>query len=322
VSRIVSGRLRLEVAPVDLAAVIRSAVDVVKPAADAKRIQIETAIDQHAATAIGDAQRLQQVIWNLLSNSVKFTPAGGHVRVALEKKNEGAELSVRDDGEGIRAEFLPHVFELFRQADAGPSRKQGGLGLGLAIVRRIVEMHGGTIQVESGGEGKGAAFIVSLPLEERNLRDGGSDARPVPANRSLDGSLARAPRLDGLKVLAVDDQSDTLEMIEAVLQRCGAQTRTSTTAAGAIALLKSWHPDVLVADIGLPEEDGYALIQRVRDLPREQGGQTPAVALTAYTRIEDRMRALSAGYHMHVSKPVEPLELVTILDGLRSPSHS
>jgi signal transduction histidine kinase/ActR/RegA family two-component response regulator len=317
ISRIVAGRLRLEVVPLDLVDVIRAAVDVVKPAADAKQIQIETSFDRGAAAVTGDPQRLQQVIWNLLSNSIKFTAAGGRVETRLERRDNKAAIVVHDTGEGINPEFIPHVFELFRQADGGPSRKQGGLGLGLAIVRRIVEMHGGTIRAESLGQGTGSTFIVELPLLGVRLADG----RDQPAARAGDAaalatSLETAPRLDGLKILAVDDQRDTLEVIEAILTNRGAEVRTCGDARAAVEAVRTWHPDLLVADIGLPDEDGYALIQRVRDLPPEEGGKTPAVALTAYARVEDRMRTLSAGYHMHVAKPVEPLDLVTILGTL------
>jgi signal transduction histidine kinase len=317
ISRIVAGRLRLEVVPLDLVDVIRAAVDVVKPAADAKQIQIETAFDRGAAAVTGDPQRLQQVVWNLLSNSIKFTPTGGRVEARLERRDGNAAIVVRDTGDGISPEFLPHVFELFRQADGGPSRKQGGLGLGLAIVRRIVEMHGGMIRAESLGQGAGATFIVELPLLGVRL----ADRAPLPLagaddKAALATSLATAPRLDGLKILAVDDQRDTLDVIEAILTSAGAEVRTRGDAGSAVETVRTWHPDLLVADIGLPEEDGYVLIQRVRNLPPDEGGNTPAVALTAFARVEDRMRTLSAGYQMHVAKPVEPLDLVTILGSL------
>ena len=302
--------------PLDLVDVIRAAVDVVKPAADAKQIPLETSFDRGAAAVTGDPQRLQQVIWNLLSNSIKFTPGGGRVEARLERRDGRAAILVRDNGEGINPEFLPHVFELFRQADGGPSRKQGGLGLGLAIVRRIVEMHGGTIRAESLGEGTGSTFVVELPLLGVRLADAAEPAPDAARAAVTATSLDAAPRLDGLKILAVDDQRDTLDVIEAILTRCGAEVRTCGDASTAVEAVRTWHPDLLVADIGLPEEDGYALIQRVRNLPPEEGGKTPAVALTAYARVEDRMRTLSAGYHMHVAKPVEPLDLVTILASL------
>ncbi len=318
ISRIVAGRLRLEVVPLDLVDVIRTAVDVVKPAADAKRIRLDTFYDREAGGVTGDPQRLQQVIWNLLSNSIKFTPVGGRVEVRLEKRDSRAALVVRDSGEGIDPVFLPHVFELFRQADGGPSRKQGGLGLGLAIARRIVEMHGGTIRAESQGNGTGSTFTVELPLVGVRMAEAGSHIAQVAhaATHGLAASLEHAPRLDGLKILAVDDQRDTLDVIETILTRCGAEVQTCGDARSAVEVLRVWRPDLLVADIGLPEEDGYALIQRVRNLPPGQGGNTAAVALTAYARVEDRLRTLSAGFQMHVPKPVEPLELVTILASL------
>jgi signal transduction histidine kinase/ActR/RegA family two-component response regulator len=318
ISRIVAGRLRLEVTQVDLVSVIRAAIDAVKPAADAKQILINVSADERGVAVSGDPQRLQQVVWNLLANSIKFTPAGGHVDVRLEEADSEARVSIRDSGEGISAEFLPHVFELFRQADAGPSRKQGGLGLGLAIVRRIVEMHGGTIRAESAGEGSGAAFIVELPLA--GLKAAGSAARLSRETRGPASigvpSLADAVRLDGLRILAVDDQRDALELIETVLTQSGAIVRTCTNADECLKLVQDWRPDVLIADIGLPEQDGYALIERLRTLDAARGGKTPAVAVTAYARVEDRMKILSAGYQMHVPKPVEPAELVTIVASL------
>jgi signal transduction histidine kinase/ActR/RegA family two-component response regulator len=318
ISRIVAGRLRLEVTQVDLVSVIRAAIDAVKPAADAKQILINVAADETGAAVSGDPQRLQQVVWNLLANSIKFTPPGGHVDVRLEKMDSEAHVSIRDSGEGISAEFLPHVFELFRQADAGPSRKQGGLGLGLAIVRRIVEMHGGTVRAESAGEGAGAAFIVELPLAGLKAASGAARLSRETTRPGSIGvpSLADPARLDGLRILAVDDQRDALEVTEAILTQSGAIVRTCTNADECLEQVQDWRPDVLIADIGLPQQDGYALIERLRSLDAVHGGKTPAIALTAYARVEDRMKILSAGYQMHVPKPVEPAELVTIVASL------
>jgi len=323
ISRIVAGRLRLEVMHVDLAPVVQAAVDAVKPAADARDIAIAMSSDKSAVQVSGDPQRLQQVVWNLLSNSIKFTPPGGHVEVELERTDSEARITVRDSGQGIGPEFLPHVFELFRQADGGPSRKHGGLGLGLAIVRRIVEMHGGSIRAASDGDGAGATFTVELPLLSSKSAPAPAPSLPKATESGSDAlSLAGAPRLEGLRILAVDDQRDTLDVIETILIQRGAAVRTCASAAEALELVQEWRPDVLVADLGLPGEDGYALIERVRNLTPSRGGNTPAIALTAYTRVEDRMKTLSAGYQMHVPKPVEPAELVTIVASLagRQPS--
>ena len=318
ISRIVAGRLRLEVVHVDLVPVIRAAIDAVKPAADAREVAVTAVLDDKTAVVSGDPQRLQQVVWNLLSNGIKFTPPHGRVDVRLERHDAHARIVVHDTGQGIKPEFLPHVFELFRQADAGPSRKQGGLGLGLAIVRRIVEMHGGTIQAESDGEGAGATFLVELPLAAKQTTPAGKNVRAAAEIDSAATTLATAVRvrLDGLRVLAVDDQRDTLEVIETILLQCGAVARTCDNAADALELVQSWRPDVIVADIGLPGQDGYALIERLRALDPARGGSTPALALTAYTRVEDRMKTLSAGYQMHVPKPVEPAELVAVIASL------
>jgi signal transduction histidine kinase/ActR/RegA family two-component response regulator len=318
VSRIISGKLRLDIRPVDLTMVIEAAIDAVRPAADAKDIQIRKVLDPKAGLVSGDPERLQQVIWNLLSNAVKFTPKAGKVEVRLERVNSHIELIVSDNGKGMRADFLPHAFELFRQADGAISRAYGGLGLGLAITRRIVEMHGGAIHADSPGEDQGAIFTVQLPLravralEASNAHDG-ERAHPT-AGQGL--PLDNLPALDGLRILAVDDQHDTLEMIKVALEQCGAIVQTVTTAREAFELLKTWNPDLLVADIGMPGEDGYTLIGKIRALKPEQGGTVPAVALTAYARVEDRVKTLSAGYQMHVPKPVEPLELMTIIASL------
>ncbi|HEX8723617.1 MAG TPA: PAS domain S-box protein [Pyrinomonadaceae bacterium] len=315
VSRIITGKLRLDVRPVDLSGVITAAADSVRPAAEAKEIELRTLLDPAAGAVSGDPERLQQVVWNLLSNAVKFTPKGGRVEVRLERADSQVEITVADTGRGIAPEFLPHVFDRFRQADQATTRQHGGLGLGLSIVRQLVELHGGTVEVRSEGEGRGATFTVSLPpLPARAGRaDGGR--RVNPASRT-GGALDCPPGLEGLRVLVVDDEADTREVLLAVLASCGAQPTAAASAAEALRLLGRERYDVLVSDIGMPEEDGYDLIRRVRALAGERGGTIPAVALTAYARAEDRMRALRSGFQMHVPKPVEPAELITVVANL------
>jgi signal transduction histidine kinase/CheY-like chemotaxis protein len=318
ISRIVSGRLRLDVAPVEIAPVVAAAIDVVRPTAESRSIRLRSVLDPAAGTVSGDAERLQQVVWNLLSNAVKFTPKGGKVEVRLERVNSHVEIVVSDTGRGIPPEFMPHLFELFRQGDGSMTRSYDGLGIGLAITRRIVDLHGGAIRVESAGEGRGTTFTVELPLRGvRALERPASDtlAREHPT-ASTPVPFDDLPDLDGLRVLAVDDQPDTLAMVSLALGECGATVRTATTAAAGFEELRAWRPDLLISDIGMPGEDGYALIAKVRALTPDEGGETPAVALSAYARVEDRMRTLSAGYQMHVPKPVEPAELVAIVASL------
>jgi PAS domain S-box-containing protein len=310
VAGIVSGKMHLRLAPVDLESVIQAAVDVVRPAAEAKGIRIDTVLDTAVGPVSGDRDRLQQVVWNLLSNAIKFTPRGGRVHVALERVDSHVEIAVSDTGKGIAPAFLPYMFSRFTQADSGPRRASGGLGLGLAIARHIVELHGGTIHAESGGEGQGAAFTVKLPLmvvarpaagvEHRKPSDGG-EPRDVAF-----------PRLDRLSILLVDDEPDSNEVIRAVLASCGAEVRAANSVDQALAELNGWTPDVLVSDIGMPEKDGYELISalRTQDGPLRT---IPAIALTAYASVDDRVRLLAAGFQTHVPKPVEPIELVTVI---------
>jgi CheY-like chemotaxis protein len=264
---------------------------------------------------MGDPARLQQVVWNLLTNAVKFTPRGGRVQVRLERVNSQVEIAVADTGAGIPPEFLPHVFERFRQADQKTTRHHGGLGLGLAIVRHLVELHGGTISAESGGAGHGATFTVSLPVAPLHLweREG---ERVRPATRDTLPSYECPERLDGLRVLVVDDEPDARELLSVGLGQCGAEVTVASSAREALEALAEVKPHVLVSDIGMPEEDGYELIRRVRALSAEAGGEVPAVALTAYARTEDRLRALREGYQMHVAKPVELAELVAVMSSL------
>jgi PAS domain S-box-containing protein len=314
ISRIITGKLRLEVRPVELPAVIEAAVDVVRPAAKAKNIRLQTLLDTATGAISGDADRLQQVVWNLLTNAVKFTPKDGRVQIRLERVNSHVELIVSDTGKGIAPEFLPSVFDRFRQADQTSTRRQGGLGLGLSIARQIVEMHGGTVQVESEGEGKGASFVVKLPLSitvphtEIN-----SEGRVHPTASKELVSLDCAPELKDLRVLVVDDEEDSREMLRQILEHCGSIVTAAGSAADALAAIEKQTPDVLISDIGMPDEDGYSLIAKIRSLSKEKGGRIPAIALTAYARVEDRVRALRAGFQVHVPKPVEPVELAAVV---------
>jgi PAS domain S-box-containing protein len=314
VSRIITGRLRLDVRPVELPPIIDAAIAAVRPAADAKHIRLKPKYDASAAPILGDAARLQQVVWNLLSNAIKFTPRGGRVEVMLDRVDSQVEITVRDTGSGIDPDFLPHVFERFRQADASTTRKHGGLGLGLAIVRHLVELHGGVVQARSEGQGAGATFIVRLPIAA--VHDEEQRASPDAAATTTDfASLRRAPSLAGLRVLVVDDELDARRLISTVLRQCGADVIAASSAAEALDLLARQRPDVLISDIGMPGEDGYSLIRRLR-ASENHDQRLPAVALTAYARTEDRLRALAAGFQMHVSKPVNPAELATVVGSL------
>ncbi|MCA1634254.1 MAG: response regulator, partial [Acidobacteria bacterium] len=275
-----------------------------------------------AGKVSGDADRLQQVVWNLLSNAVKFTPKGGCVQVRLERVNSHLEIVVADTGQGIGPEFLPHVFDLFRQADQTTTRAHSGLGLGLAIVRQLVEMHGGTVSVVSGGEGQGSTFTVALPrlLTHRAERPVVARVHPTARGRMAFGGnipFDCPSQLDGLRVLVVDDEADARDLLRSVLERCGAKVTTAASAAEALESFAARTPEILISDIGMPGEDGYALIESVRALEAQRGGdRTPAIALTAYARVEDRVRALQAGFQVHVPKPIEPVELVAFVASL------
>ena len=310
ISRIISGKMRLEPRPIDPVDPIEAAFEAVLPAAEARGVRMTRTLASNAGPIVADPDRLQQVVWNLLSNAVKFTPRGGSVKIVLRRDESSAEVTVSDTGQGINPGFLRHVFELFRQADAEFTRKHGGLGIGLAITRHLVELHGGTISVHSEGEGRGATFTVRLPLGP--LRP----AQDLPeAARASDGM--RCPvELAGLRVLIVDDEPDVRELLIAVLEGCRAEVFAASNAQDALALLQQQRPEVLISDIGMPGEDGYALIRQVRALPPEAGGKIPALALTAYARMEDRTRALLAGFQMHVPKPLDPTELVVVLANL------
>jgi PAS domain S-box-containing protein len=316
VSRIITGKLALEMRVVELQPIIAAALDVVRPAADAKGIRLEATFEALAGFVSGDAARLQQIVWNLLSNAVKFTASGGQVRVRLQRVDGHVRMTVADTGQGIRADFLPHVFDRFRQADSSSTRAHGGLGLGLAIVRQLVELHGGTVDVTSDGPGKGAIFGVNLPL----MADAVETAQ-THGDADADQGGAR-PALDGLRLLVVDDQADQRELVTMFLQAYGAQITGAASAAEAIAALERAIPDVLVSDIAMPHEDGYELIRRIRALERETGKRIPALALTAYTSIHDARRARVAGFDTHVGKPVEPeviAKAVATLAGRRWP---
>jgi PAS domain S-box-containing protein len=315
VSRIITGKLRIDVRPVDPNSFIEAAIESVRPAAEAKGVRVQRIMDTGVVTVSGDPVRLQQIVWNLLSNAIKFTPRGGRVQVRLERINSHIEIAVSDSGAGIAQEFLPYVFDRFRQADQRTTRQYGGLGLGLAIVRHLVELHGGTVRAESLGEGQGATFTVVLPVAPV-YQSVGQEARVHPAARDTLPSYECPERLDGLQVLAVDDEPDTRELLKAGLAQCGAKVTVVGSASEALESMRSAVPDLLISDIGMPETDGYELIRRVRELPAEGGGKIPAIALTAYARVEDRMQALRAGYQMHVPKPVELAELVAVAASL------
>ena len=313
VSRIIAGKLRLHAAPLDLALVVETAVAAVRPAAEEQDIRLQVVSPSAADPLTGDPDRLRQVVVNLLSNAIKFTPRGGRVEVRLERTRSHVEVSVSDTGCGISPEFLPYVFERFRQSDGSTTRKHGGLGLGLSIVRHLVELHGGTVQAESPGAGRGATFTVRLPLADAEA-ESGVQGQIIPVES--EDQTGRGGLLSGLRVLLVDDDADTLHILAAVLSRHGAEVTTAASASPALAALEGQRPDVLISDIGLPDEDGYTLIRRVRALPAERGGNTPAAALTAYARTEDRAEALRAGYQLHVAKPVEPAELAAAVAAL------
>lgn len=305
VSRILQGKLSLKMASLNLAATMRAALETVRLTAEAKSIEIETNFSVEAGHVLGDATRLQQVVWNLLSNAVKFTPENGRVTVHLDRVDNQAQITVIDGGKGIAADFLPHVFDYFRQADGSTTRQFGGLGLGLAIVRQIVELHSGTVYAESRGEGLGATFTVRLPL------------MPIQPALEPDPNLSkRSLDLSGVRVLMVDDEADSREFITFVLEQAGASVITAATADEASAAMTQSQPDVIISDIGMPDMDGYKLMQQIRSLSPEQGGNVPAIALTAYAGEVDQQQALSSGFQIHLSKPIDPEQLVNAISAL------
>ena len=306
VSRIVAGKMRLDVRPVDLAATMEAAIESIRPTAAVKGVRLQTILDPLAGPISGDAQRLQQVVWNLLSNAVKFTPKGGRVQVLLRRANSHVEIVVSDTGQGISPEFLPHVFERFQQASSGSTRKHGGLGLGLAIVRHLVELHGGAVRAESLGEGQGATFVIDLPMMIAR--------QTVPAIEQDGGEFTGQPTLDGLRVLVLDDDAEARDLLGALLKGCAATVYAAGSAANARRILETDHVDVILSDIEMPEEDGYSFIRSVRAIQKTR--TTPAVAITAYARSEDRTRAMLAGFQFHLPKPVEPAELIAVVANL------
>jgi PAS domain S-box-containing protein len=318
-SRIISGKIRLDVERVEPASVIGAAVDVVTPAADAKGIRLQSVLDPRAGPVSGDPERLQQVMWNLLSNAVKFTPRGGRVQVRLTRVDSSVEITVSDTGQGIDSEFLPYVFERFRQADNTTTRRHTGLGLGMAITKHLVELHGGTIRVESPGEGLGATFVVRLPVMILHTPEPTPEAhaaRRTPTTDEAQPQQASAAKLDGIHVLIVDDERDALELLTTVLTQSGAVVTSASGAAEALEKLQTTEPDLLVSDIEMANEDGYSLIRKVRAWEAERGRRIPAIALTAHARPSDRLRALAEGFQIHMPKPVEPAELVLAIANL------
>jgi PAS domain S-box-containing protein len=324
ISRIVSGKFHIEPVEIDPGRVVTAAVESLRPAADEKGVALELAVEAPQGPIVADPDRLQQVVWNLLSNAIKFTPKGGRVRVKLRRVPEAGaaervRIEVHDEGAGISPERLPHVFERFWQADPSSTRRHRGLGLGLAIVRHLVEMHGGTVSAESRGEGYGSTFAVEIPVGAASEATAaaaaawhsaatGAGAGAAP----LGDPLFHRQALAGARILVVDDEVDGAEWVAELLRAAGAEVRAETSAPAALAALRAWRPDLLISDIGMPGEDGYSLMKRVRGLPAAEGGQTVALALTAHARAEDRMRALSVGYQMHAAKPIDPIELLIV----------
>lgn len=302
VSRIVSGKLNLDVRPLDIASVARAAINVVQPAADAKGITLDYYAEPGLGAISADSARVHQIIWNLLSNAVKFTPHSGKISLRVEQDESNARVTVKDSGQGIDPEFLPRVFDRFRQADSSTTRSFGGLGLGLAIVRHLVELHGGTVSAQSDGMNQGATFTVTFPL----MAD-----RSIPVSHDTISSDTYS--LDGLKVLLVDDEPEARQIISTVITRTGAEVKSCQSAREALVKLSEWKPDVILSDIAMPEQDGYSFIRQVRSLPHDKGGDTPAAALTAYARDIDRRQALAAGYQMHIAKPIGASQLVTMI---------
>jgi signal transduction histidine kinase/CheY-like chemotaxis protein len=310
VSRIITGKMRLDVGPVDLEAVLEAALDAVRPAAEAKGVRLESVLDRRAGPVTGDPGRLQQVVWNLLMNAVKFTPRGGHVQLQLRRTNSRVEIIVSDTGQGIAPATLPRIFERFTQGDSSSTRAHGGLGVGLALVRHLVELHGGSVVAHSPGEGQGATFVVSLPVSLAAVHEPATPVTPAGAETR--------PHLDGIRLLVVDDDRDALDLATLILTGAGAEVKTAASAPEALHVFGWWRPDVLLCDIEMPGEDGYSLIRKIRALAPALGGRTPAIAVTAYGRAEDRVRSISAGFNMHVPKPVDPTELQILVAGLAS----
>jgi signal transduction histidine kinase len=316
VSRMISGKLRLNSEPVDIASVINAAIDSVQLAVDSKNLELEVTLDPSARHTLGDSSRLQQVVWNLLANAIKFTPSGGRIEVKVERAGRNLKLRVSDSGQGISRAFLPFIFERFRQADGTTTRQHGGLGLGLAIVRHLVELHGGTIKAASAGEGQGSTFTINLPLapSPQRLREKRKATGSLQLKPDNDDHFPSPPALTDVQVLLVDDDPDTLQILSVMLVESKAKVQTAASVKEALEVLEWYKPDVVVSDLAMPGEDGYSLIAKIR--AAENGKQTPAVALTSYVRVEDRTRALASGFNMFVPKPVEPNELISAIANL------
>jgi len=323
-SRITSGKVRLDIHPVDLNEVITSAVETARPASEGKGVQLQRVLGPHnLSTVRGDPGRLQQVVWNLLTNAIKFTPKGGRVQIRVDQVQSHLEITVSDTGAGIKPEFLPYVFDRFRQADASTTRHHGGLGLGLAIVKHLVELHGGTVRAESEGLGKGATFIVSLPLPAvRADQSPNSDGGPVPVRRNHPQARPERTDLTNVTILMVDDEPDARRLVTRILEDCNARVLTAGSVDEALSVFGEQPVDVLVSDIGMPRRDGYDLIRTLRARPANRGGVIPAVALTAFARTEDRRAALTAGFDMHLPKPVDPTELCEVVARLAGRTRS
>lgn len=307
-STVVNGRMRLHVDPVDLGDIIRDVVEAMRPGADAKQLRLTTVLESPGGPVNGDANRLRQVMWNLIANAVKFTPQGGRVEVTLRRVRSHLEVAVADTGQGISAELLPHVFDRLRQGDSSTTRAHGGLGIGLSLVRHLVELHGGSVTAESPGKDRGATFTVCLPLMVADFHE------PLLAPR--EGPPPDRVSLAGVRVLIVDDDPAAVDLVAATLRQQGAHVTGCPSANAALLTAARWRPDVVVSDIEMPEEDGYTLVRKLRALPPEAGGRTPAVALTAFSRPEDRIRSLRAGFSIHMSKPVDPDELIAVIANL------
>jgi signal transduction histidine kinase/CheY-like chemotaxis protein len=310
ISRVITGKLRINARPVDITDSLESALESIRPAAEAKQIQIEVEREPYASVITGDSDRLQQVFWNLLSNAVKFTPRGGRVKISVSRIESQLEIAISDTGAGIKQEFIPYIFDRFTQADTTTARRHAGLGLGLAIVRHIIELHGGVVAAESEGVGQGATFRITLPVRALQIREQSAPSASTPVK-----SLADDIALDRIRVMIVDDEAETRDLLKMMLASHGAVVTVCASGDEALTEIEAWKPQIVVSDIGMPAMDGYSLIRKVRGLESDLHG-VPAIALTAYARAEDRMRALAAGFQMHVPKPVEASELVMVIASL------
>jgi CheY-like chemotaxis protein/two-component sensor histidine kinase len=309
----ITGKLRLELSLFDLSYVIRAAAEALEPAAFAKQLSVELLMPRADLLMTGDSTRLQQVVSNLLSNAIKFTPKHGRITVVLSHEDNQVQLAVTDSGQGIAREFLPFVFDRFRQADSSTTRANGGLGLGLALVRHLIELHGGTISADSKGRDQGSTFVVTLPLGQN---DHDSPGDRTPGSKDLQPLGPSGGSLAGVKILVVEDHEDTSELLASIVHQQGAEVRRSSSVDEALEVLSRWRPDVILSDIGMPEWDGYQFIEKLRRLPADRGGAIPAAAITSYATEEDRRRALAMGYQLHVAKPVKPDDIIDAVSRL------